>query len=47
MLTAVRVHYGSCEPEWSLYMDGKYIGYWCEYHRGPLPLKYVVYRGGE
>jgi hypothetical protein len=40
--TAERVHFGSSEPEWFLYLNGIHTGYWYEYHDGPLPKRYAV-----
>ena len=42
--TACRVSNGSSMPEWMLYIDGVYSGYWSEFLKGPLPVKYSIFR---
>lgn len=42
MKTAKRVYLGSSKPEWNLFVDGVYFGFWNEYHMGPLPKCYIV-----
>jgi hypothetical protein len=40
--TARRTYWFSSEPEWYLYHDGVYAGYWSVYDKGPLPKEYTV-----
>ena len=42
--TARRVFWCSSEPEFLLYEDGYYIGYWNTYHDGPLPDYFIRIR---